>query len=335
VKVDPMKRSRAAARLASFLTGVLLLLFAGCRRSSETPIQGYVEGEYVYVSCPVSGELKELKVARGDSVHANDLLFVLDPMPETASLDQAKAMLAQAQNNLDDARKGKRPSEMQTMQAQLAQARASLEFAETDLARNEQLAKSKAGTGRDLDQARSVRDQAKQRVIELEGDLQTDMLGQRNDQIAAAQAQVKAREADLAQAQWNLSQKQPQAMQDAIVFDTLYRKGEWVPSAHPVVQLLPPANIKVRAFVPETTVGDLQLGERMRVSVDSESGDKASVWTVEGKISFISPSSEYTPPVIYSRDSRQKLVFMIEIVFDPQVSVRLHPGQPVDVEKAP
>jgi HlyD family secretion protein len=324
------------SRFAHFIAVVLVgtcLLIGGCGRSTDTAIQGYVEGEYVYVSCPVSGELKELNVARGDSVHANDMLFALDPMPETAALDQARAMLVEAQNNLDDARKGKRPSEMQTMEAQLAQARASLEFAETDLARDERLAKSNAVAIRDLDEARSVRDQARQRVVELEGDLQTDKLGQRDDQIAAAEAQVKARQADLAQAQWNLSQKRQLASADAIVFDTLYRKGEWVPSAHPVVQLLPPANIKVRAFVPESSISDFQLGQRVRVSIDSAAGGNASV--ADGKISFISPSSEYTPPVIYSRGSREKLVFMIEIVFDPQVAARLHPGQPVDVEKAP
>ena len=51
-----------------------------------------------------------------------------------------------------------------------------------------------------------------------------------------------------------------------------------------------------------------------------------------GKVNFISPQAEYTPPVIYSRDSRAKLVFMVEIVFDPQTAANLHPGQPVDVQ---
>jgi HlyD family secretion protein len=50
-----------------------------------------------------------------------------------------------------------------------------------------------------------------------------------------------------------------------------------------------------------------------------------------GTVSYISPHAEYTPPVIYSRESRSKLVLMIEAVFDPSHSSELHPGQPVDV----
>ena len=310
-------------KLLRMLSLASLFLLGSCNRSSETSVQGYVEGEYVYVSSPMAGRVTELNVARGQRVHLNDALFSLDEMPETAERNQAKAMLDQAMNNLDDARKGKRPSEMTATRAQLDQAKATLEFAESELSRDERLIKTNAVAVRDLDQARANRDFAKQRVTELEGDLQTAELGQRVDQIAAAEAAVHARQADLAQAEWNLSQKQQHAPQDAIVFDTLYRQGEWVPSGHPVVQLLPASNIKVRAFVPETKIGSFHLGDSVTVTVDGTA-------SVAGKISFISPSAEYTPPVIYSQDSREKLVFMIEAVFDPSVAVNLHPGQPVD-----
>ena len=90
--------------------------------------------------------------------------------------------------------------------------------------------------------------------------------------------------------------------------------------------LLPPQNIKVRAFVPETQVGSIHYGDTTRVTVDGVPNPFI------GKVSYISPHAEYTPPVIYSRESRAKLVFMIESVFDPEVSANLHPGQPVDVE---
>ena len=105
-----------------------------------------------------------------------------------------------------------------------------------------------------------------------------------------------------------------------------FAKGEWVAAGKPVVALLPPQNIKVRAFVPETQVGSIHYGDTTRVTVDGVTEPFI------GKVSYISPHAEYTPPVIYSRESRAKLVFMIESVFDPQVSANLHPGQPVDVE---
>ena len=110
------------------------------------------------------------------------------------------------------------------------------------------------------------------------------------------------------------------------MYDTLFRQGEWVPAGKPVVVLLPPQNIKVRAFVPETRVGSIHYADTARVTVDSVQNPFL------GKVSYISPRAEYTPPVIYSRESRAKLVFMVELIFDPQAAANLHPGQPVDVE---
>ena len=140
---------------------------------------------------------------------------------------------------------------------------------------------------------------------------------------------VRALEAALAKADWDLAQKRQSAMQPGLVFDTLYRTGEWVAAGRPVVALLPPENIKVRAFVPETRVGSIHPGDRVRVLVDGVSEPFV------GKVSFISPQAEYTPPVIYSQESRGKLVFMIELRFDAATSARLHPGQPVDVQFGP
>ena len=123
-----------------------------------------------------------------------------------------------------------------------------------------------------------------------------------------------------------MAQKRQDAPQSGLVFDTLFWEGEWVPSGKPVVALLPPQNIKVRAFVPQTRIGAVKLRQQVRVFVDGVAEPFV------GKVSFISPQAEYTPPVIYSQESRAKLVFMIEATFDPAVAAQLHPGQPVDVE---
>src|SRR5581483_3423116 len=178
----------------------------------------------------------------------------------------------------------------------------------------------------DFDKALSTRDQARQRVIQLDADLQTARLGLRSDQIAAAAADVRAREAALAKAEWDLAQKRQNAPQGGLVFDTLFREGEWVGAGRPVVALLPPHNIKVRAFVPQSELGQLSEGQQARVFVDGVAEPFC------GKISFISPRAEFTPPVIYSQESRAKLVFMVEITFEPESAARLHPGQPVDVQ---
>jgi HlyD family secretion protein len=310
-------------------TVVALCLVAGCKPASDQRIQGYVEGEFVYVASPLAGTLEALYVQRGTQVKAGDVLFRLDSTPEKAARDEAERRLAQARANWEDAKKGKRPSEIEAIEAQLKQARVALALAERELTRMQRLGLSQAIAPEELDRARSRRDQDVEQVLQREAELKTARLGARPDQIKAAEAEVEARKAALAQAEWNLAQKQQAAPQAGPVLDTLYREGEWVAAGRPVVALLPPQNIKVRAFIPETRVAAIQVGDRVRVIVDGSPGP------FDGKVSFISPRTEFTPPVIYSRESRSKLVIMIELVFAPEVAAKLHPGQPVDVEFGP
>jgi HlyD family secretion protein len=311
-----------------FLLGGMIVMFCavpGCERRDEHQVQGYVEGEFVYVAAPVAGSLETLQVQRGAQAAAGDLLFVLDSTPEKAAVDEARSRLAQAHATLEDAKKGKRPSEIESLEAQLGQAKAALALSEKDLARQAELVRSGASTPQDLDRARAAHDQNRQRVAQLDADLKTAQLGARSDQVVAAEANVRALEAALATAQWNLAQTRQTAPQAGLVFDTMYRAGEWVPAGRPVVALLPPPNIKVRAFVPETQIHSLHQGDPIQVIVDGAPAP------LPGRISFISPRAEYTPPVIYNRENRSKLVFMIEAVFDPNTAAKLHPGQPVDV----
>ena len=303
-----------------------LCVFHGCRRPALNQVQGYVEGEFVYVASPLAGKLETLDVERGTQVQAGEPLFSLESEPEQAARDEAQQRLEQARATLEDLKKGKRPPEIESIEAQLRQAQAALAFSHGELSRQEKLFSSGAATSENLDRARATRDQDRQRVAQLEADLRTAQLGSRSDQIAAAEANVRTLEAALAQAQWALAQKRRTAPQAGLVFDTLYRPGEWVAAGRPVVSLLPPQNIKVRAFVPETWISVLHPGDRVQVTVDGLPEPFI------GTLSFISPQAEYTPPVIYSRDNRSKLVFMVEVVFAPDTAAQLHPGQPVDVQ---
>jgi HlyD family secretion protein len=310
------------------LAGALACCLMGaCSRPDPHRVQGYVEGEFVYVASPFAGALEVLSVQRGQQVTTGHPLFALESVPEQAARDEAERRLAQAQAHLDDAIKGKRPSEIESLAAQLKQARTALRQAERELTQQEGLARVPgAAVGLEVDRARSARDQDRQRVAQLEADLATARLGSRADQIAAAEADVRAREAALARAEWDLSQKRQTAKKSGLVFDTLYREGEWVAAGRPVVVLLPPENIKVRAFVPERRIGTIHHGDPVSVTVDGVPQP------FTGTVSYISPRAEYTPPVIYSQESRHKLVFMIEALFDPATAMNLHPGQPVDVQ---
>jgi len=92
------------------------------------------------------------------------------------------------------------------------------------------------------------------------------------------------------------------------------------------VVLLPPENIKVRAFVAQDEIGLLKVGDAAEVHVDGVEEPYPA------KISFISPRAEFTPPVIYSNETKSKLVFMVEAKPAAENAKRLHPGQPVSVE---
>lgn len=302
----------------------LSLLLPACSSPPQEVLHGYAEGEFVYMASPLPGVVT-LKVAKGDTVKKGDPLFVLESDSERSSRDEAMRRLAQAQAALRDARKGLRPTEVAALKAQLQQAKAALNLAETEYGRQERLFRVSAVSAQSLDTARSVRDQQLQLVARIEADLKTANLGARSDQVSAAEANARALESVLARAEWELSQKSRKAPEAAAVYDTLYRSGEWVAAGRPVVALLPPEGIKVRVFVPEARVAAIHPGDPVTVTVD---GVKESL---SGKVSFISPRPEYTPPVIYSRESRAKLVFLVEATFPPDKSAGLHPGQPVDL----
>ncbi|MFO0844909.1 MAG: HlyD family efflux transporter periplasmic adaptor subunit [Gemmataceae bacterium] len=304
---------------------LVLVGLSGCTPADPDRVQGYVEGEFVYVASPLVGAVEYLDVRRGDRVKAGDTLFTLDCTPEKAGRAEAQRRLVQARATWEDVRKGMRPSEIEALEAQLKQAEASLQFTQRELLREERMGRTGASSAESVDRARSARDQDRLRVARLKADLETARLGSRPDQVAAAEANVKALEAALAKAEWDLAQKRQNAPADGLVIDTLFREGEWVAGGRPVVVLLPPQYVKVRAFVPEPRIGAVRAGQSVSVHVDGVSDP------YPGRVSFISPRAEYTPPVIYSRESRAKLVFMIEVRFDPEVATDLHPGQPVDV----
>jgi len=303
----------------------LALLLAGCTPDNSGRFQGYLEGEYVYVAPPLGGALTQLAVARGDTVHAGQLLFALECQSETAAVAQAEKNLAQAQAQLDDLLKGKRPTELASMTAQLDRAQANLRLSTAELARRQQLAGTNVISAEELDQARAQRDADQAQVDQLSSDLATANLGGRDDAVRAARAQVASQQAALDKARWSLDQKKQFAPADAQVHDTLYRAGEYVAAGNPVVALLPPANIKVRFFVPEGQLAQIKIGADVTVSADG------AARTFAGRVNYISTQAEYTPPVIYSRETRASLVYMIEATFAPADAAALRPGQPVEV----
>lgn len=309
------------------ILGVAAVFLGGCNRSHETRWQGYLEGEFVYVAAPLAGRLDQLAVTKGARVEASAPLFTLERSAELAAQRQAAEQLRAALARLEDLKKGSRPSELAALEARIQQARSAADLAKSEFVRMEELHRTKVVSDFDFDRARTNNDQAQRTLEELTAQLTTARLGARADAIAAAEAESSAAAAAKERADWNVEQKTQVAPVAALIYDTLYRPGEFVGAGSPVVSLLPPANLKVRFFLPETDFAKLKAGDIVHVTI---SGYPAPL---NARVSYLSPQPEYTPPVLYNRENRTKLVFMVEALFDGEVARDLHPGQPVDVTK--
>ena len=310
-------------RLSALLVLTALAL-AGCARPGPAGYQGYLEGEFVYVASPLAGRLETLAVQKGARVAAGAALFTLERNAEVAAQRQAADQLRAASARLEDLKKGSRPTELAALEARLEQARAASELSKLELARQENLFKTHVISVSDFDTARLNHEQNLHAVDELTSQLATARLGARSDAIAAAEADVSAAAAAKEHADWSVDQKAQAAPKAGLVYDTLYREGEFVAAGNPVVALLPPENLKVRFFVPEADFAALKAGAAVSVAITGHPAPLAA------HISYLSPQPEFTPPVLYNRDNRAKLVFMVEAVFDADAR-DLHPGQPADV----
>jgi len=312
-----------------FALAALGLALASCSKQPAGIFHGYLEGDFVYLTSPLAGTLTRLAVSRGDVVEAGQLVFVLDDTPEAAARIEAEQRLAQGRARQLNLEKGVRPTELAALEAQLGRAQANLRLAELDLQRRRQLSSNEVISPAELDAARTQFEANHAQVAALTAELETARLGGREDEIRAASAEVEALAAALQKAQWSVEQKSQHAPTNGVVHDTLYRPGEWVPGGSPVVVLLPPENVKARFFVPETTVAQIRIGQKVTVIRDGVPDPLSAT------IGYIAPQAEFTPPVIYSQTVRAKFVYLVEARFEPGVAATLRPGQPVDVRLGP
>jgi HlyD family secretion protein len=303
----------------------LAVLVAACGQSSDPPLQGYVEGEYVRVGAPFAGTLQQLAVQRGGQVVAGAPLFALESENEIAGRRQAEEQLRAAAARLENLKTGKRPPEVETVAEQLRQANAARDLSAANLRRQESLAKSGFISDAALDDARTRLQNDDAHVQELKASVATAKLPGRPEEIRAAESDANAARAALVQADWRLSQRAVAAPTAARVSETYFVVGDWVPAGGVVVSLLPPSNVKIRFYVPEPVLGRIRPGQPVSFVCDGCGAP------INATISFIADRAEYTPPFIYSKENRAKFVFLVEAKPSPADGARLNPGQPVDV----
>lgn len=302
---------------------LLVVMTVNCGQKEKRSYQGYVEGENVYLASPYSGILKKLYVQRGDQVKKGQILFSLDPDPQILVVKQNEADLLEAQKLLNDLMQPRRSPEIAAIQAQIEQTDAQLKLAEIRVQRTQQLYAKQAIDKDSVDEAVALYKEQKQLKAQYESNLQLAKLGSRDEQINAQQAQVISLMAKLAEAKWQLEQKTIYAPNDGFIFDTYYREGEFVGSQQNVLSLLPPKYVRIEFFVPVETLAQLRRGQQISFRCDGCIKESQAI------ITYISPEAQYIPPLVYSRDNSDKLVFRIKA--ELKYPSEFKPGQPVSV----
>jgi HlyD family secretion protein len=297
--------------------------------NKEDEFAGYMEADLVLVGSEQGGRVETLSVEEGDHVKKDDPIFTLESSEQEAAVAAAKSRVSQAEAQLADVKaRLQRPEEINVLEAALNEAKAMLQVSTNNLERAQALYDKGWTTKAALDQAVAEHDRNQAAVVEAEKKIAAAGLPGRSDLIDAAAANFEAAQHALAEAQKNLAKRQVFAPADGTVEEVYFRPGEVVKEGQAVIALLPPRNLKVRFFVAEPVRAKLELDQTVNVSCDGCPPD------LKAKISFISRDAEFTPPVIFSREQREKLVYLIEARPEGETAT-LTAGQPVTVTLPP
>lgn len=302
-------------------------LFAACAQSSTLAV-GYVEGEYVLLAPIETAQIHEQGVRRGDRVEPGQVLTTLESDDARLAIAEAEAALAQAQAQLADLKLGKRPEEMAVLEAALRSAEAQATEARRVVERTSDLRRRGIATQADLDRDETALELANAAVGQAEANLDVARLPARAETIRAAEGAVRRAEALLEQARWRLEKRTLVAPVAGRVDDVIRTPGDTAGPSAPVLSLLPDGGVKLKLYVPEPQFSSIEVGSLLSVRCDGCPDD------LTARVSYVSPEPEFTPPVIYSLETRQKLVHLVEA--RPEGDARsLKPGQIIDVELAP
>lgn len=300
-------------------------LFAGC--APPMPLAtGYVEGEYVQIASVATAQIVNLPIRSGDRVATGAVLAKLEKRDSEIALAQAEAALARAESQLANLRQGKRPEEIRVIEAALASARAQAGEAGRVADRLIGLAARGVATETQRDDAATAAEVAKARVAEIEANLAVARLPARANEIAAAEAALGEATAARDHARWQLGNREIAAPVAGVVTDVLRRTGEIAVAGQPILTLLPDNAVRLRLYLPEEALARVSVGALLDIRCD---GCPAGL---VARVTYIADGPEFTPPVIYSVGSRQKLVYLIEAA--PAEGSALKPGQIVDADLA-
>jgi HlyD family secretion protein len=314
-----MSRLRPIIIIAAIIAAAVIAwrVFGGAPRA--THLSGYIMSDNIDLAAPVSGTVATVSVVDGQRVSPGHAMFSIEPATLRAEGEQAVANIRANQTQISTAEANLRQAE-----ANVAANQATADRARKDLARLESVKRddSAAVASTDLDKARAALREANANTVAARKTADA-----RRAEIAQARAQTQEAVGGQHSVQIQVGQLSPVAPAAGRVEQVYFQVGEWVAANQAIVSIIPDRKVKVRFFVPEATVSHYRPGQTVHFSCDGCAKGLAA------RIGYVSPDPEFTPPVIFSRDSRDRLVFMVEAY--PANPDRLNPGQPVEVEPLP
>lgn len=298
-------------------------LFSACAGPAPLAV-GYVEGDFVLLAPIEVAQVQSISVKRGDRVEAGQAVAEMETDDARIAVAQAEAALAQAQAQLANLLVGKRQEEIDVLEAMVRSAKAEAEERRRTLARVTDLLKRGTAAQATFDAAKTAVEVAEAEINQAEANLAVGKLAARSEEIKAAENQVKQAETALEQARWRLTKRSLTAPAAGRVDDVIRNPGDVAGPSAPVISMLPDGAVKLSLYVPEPSFSKLEVGKMLKVRCDG------CPEGLEARISYVSPDPEFTPPVIYSLETRQKLVYLVE-ARPVDAASRLQPGQIVDV----
>jgi HlyD family secretion protein len=321
---------KGAAVLVLLIAVSVAVTWGGLHRGGVTSkpvsVTGTIEATQVDVSVKITGRIVERLVKEGDRVTRGQVLVRLDDSELAADVKRQEAALRAAQATLRDLEKGARPQEIEDARAAVSSVEATRTMTEREYQRTEQLFKQNLIAAQDVDRARQAYEVAKAQERSARERLALVLEGPRPDQIDAARWQVTQAEAALAQARSRLREAIVVSPIDGVVLRKNLEVGETANPGVPILTLVDPKDVWLRAYVPETEVGRLKVGDSARVRVDAFP-DRV----LAGRLIEIGSEAEFTPRNVQTKKERVNLVFRIKIQIDNPDGL-LKPGLPADAD---
>ncbi len=327
---NPLFPDRRVRRAALLLLATLPLGFGACHRPAETPsgdllLSGNIEVTDAQLGFKIPGRVAERAVSEGGRVTAGQLIARLDDAEQKEQLALRRAEQSAAEAALAELEAGSRPQEIAAAEATLHSAEAERDRARLDFTRQQELLGKEAISNREFEAAQAQLKVADARAAEAGERLKLVQAGPRTETINQARARVEQARASVALAGTQLENTRLVSPLTGVVLSHNVEPGEFVSAGTPVATVADIAHMWVRAYVNQTDLGRVHLGQKVAVHTDTFP-DK----TYDGTVSFISAEAEFTPKTVQTPKERVKLVFRLKVdVANP--NDELKSGMPADV----